>query len=413
VVDYPRITILPGACREETYLIDINAVRRDTPGCEALVHFNNAGASLMPRPVAAAVTDHLALEERAGGYEALEQAQGKIDDCYAAIAELIGASPEEIAIVDSATRAWNLAFFSLRFRPGDRILTCEAEYASNYISYLQAAQRQGVEIVTIKSDEAGQLSIDDLRANIDDRVKLIAITHVPTNGGLVNPAREVGAVARAAGIPFLLDACQSAGQMPLDVGEIGCDMMSITGRKFLRGPRGTGFLYVRKDWIQRMDPPFIDLYGAQWSSMGAYVLRADAKRFENYEHNVGGKIGLGVAVRYALGLGLEEIEGRVTQLANSLRSQLAEIPGVELLDIGEHRCAIVTFRHPRIVPRQLMLGLRPKGINIWTSNRRSTRIDMEARNLEDIVRASVHYYNTEDEIARAVREIDAAIAAAA
>jgi cysteine desulfurase / selenocysteine lyase len=385
--------------------IDVERVRQDTPGCGSLIHLNNAGSSLMARPVTEAVIGHLRLEERAGGYEALEMAQSQIDDTYEAIAALIGAKASEIAIVDSATRAWNLAFFAQSFSPGDRILTCEAEYASNYISFLQAAERQGVRITVVRSDESGQISLVDLENQIDDQVKLIAMTHVPTNGGLVNPAEDVGAIARRAGIPFLLDACQSAGQMPLDVDSIGCDMLSVTGRKFLRGPRGTGFLYVRQDRIAQMDPPFIDLYGAQWSSRDHYTLRADAKRFENYEQGFAAKIGLGVAVRYALELGIDAIETRLTELAQYLRAALSGIDGLELLDIGARQCAIVTFRHPRIVPRDLMLSLRPKGINIWTSNRRSTRIDMEERGLEDIVRLSVHYYNTEREIDRVVGEI--------
>lgn len=390
--------------------IDVEKVRQDTPGCGSLIHLNNAGASLMAKPVTEAVIGHLRLEERIGGYEALEEAQDQIDDTYAAIAALIGADAAEIAILDSATRAWNLAFFAQSFSPGDRILTCEAEYASNYISFLQAADRQGVDITVVKSDVTGQISLTDLKNQIDKRVKLIAMTHVPTNGGLVNPAEEVGAVARQAGIPFLLDACQSAGQLPLNVGKIGCDMLSVTGRKFLRGPRGTGFLYVRQDRIASMDPPFIDLYGAQWSSRDRYTLRADARRFENYEQGIAAKIGLGVAVRYALELGIETIEVRLAKLARYLRSALSSIRGVELLDIGAHQCAIVTFRHPRIVPRELMLSLRQKSINIWTSNRRSTRIDMEERGLEDIVRLSVHYYNTENEIDRVADEIARAAA---
>lgn len=391
-------------------MIDVDKARADTPGCAHVVHLNHAGSSLPPRAVTDAVIDHLRLEEHIGGYEALEASQPLIDDVYAAAARLIGGAPDEIAVVDSATRAWNLAFFSMRFEPGDRILTCEAEYASNYISYLQVAERQGVRITAIRSDESGELSLDDLRDKIDDQVKLIAITHVPTNGGLVNPAEEVGAIARAAGIPFLLDACQSAGQMPLDVRGIGCDMLSFTGRKFLRGPRGTGVLYVRRDRIGAMDPPFIDLYGAQWSSRDGYTLRADAKRFENYEHAVAAKIGLGVAIRYALDLGLEAIEARLAALAAHLRDGLRAISGLELLDIGRKQCAIVTFRHPNIVPRDLMLSLRAKGINVWTSNRRSTRIDMERRQLEDIVRLSVHYYNTEAELDRVTEEIAKAAA---
>lgn len=382
--------------------LDIDALRRETPGCAYVAHFNNAGAGLMPRPVLDAVTAHLTLESEIGGYEAAARAADKVERVYNAAARLLNCGRDEIAHVENATVAWDMAFYALPFAKGDRILTSMAEYASNFIPYLQRARQTGVEIDVVPNDENGQIAIDALRARIDGRVKLISVTHVPTSGGLVNPVAEVGAVARDAGIPFLVDACQSVGQMPVDVEAIGCDMLSTTGRKYLRGPRGTGLLYVRRAMIEKLEPPFLDLFSAEWTGRDSYTVRSDARRFENWENNLAAKIGLGVALDYAHDLGVGETYARIRALATTLRTELAAIPGVTVTDTGIEPCGIVTFANPKLEPVEIMETLRPQGFNVHRSHRPSTRLDMEARGLEKLTRCSVHYYNSEDEIDRLV-----------
>jgi cysteine desulfurase / selenocysteine lyase len=379
---------------------DIDLARSETPGCNNVVHFNNAGSSLPAKTVLEAVVGHLRREAEIGGYEAAEEAEPLTEATYDSVAYMLGCQREEIALVENATRAWDMAFYSFKFSPGERILTGQSEYASNVIAFLQAAKNSGVSIDIVPDDEFGQISLDALRGMIDERVKLIALTHVPTNGGLVNPAAAVGKIAREAGIPYLLDACQSVGQMPINVDVLGCDMLSATGRKFLRAPRGTGFLYVRKPWIEKLEPPFLDLHAATWSDANAYAVRKDARRFENWESYVAGRIGLGAAVDNALFWGLEAIETRVSRLADGLRQRLADNPKISIKDKGAKRCGIVTFTKSDETPLTLMRRLRAAGINVSVSGVQYTRFDMETRGLDAVVRASVHYYNTEDEIER-------------
>jgi selenocysteine lyase/cysteine desulfurase len=341
-----------------------------------------------------------------GGYEAAALADNKIAGFYPTVAKLINAKATEIAYTENATRAWDMVFYSLRFQPGDKIITAEAEYASNYIAFLQVAKRTGAVIEVIPNDASGQLSISELENRIDAKTKLIAVTHVPTQGGLINPAEEVGRVARKHGIFYLLDATQSVGQMPIDVQKIGCDALCATGRKFLRGPRGTGFLYVSERALSDLEPPFLDLHAATWTEKNAYTMMPDARRFETWETNYSSKIGLAAAVEYAMEWGLDSIWHRILELSSNLRKQLSAIPGITLEDLGAHQCGIVTFISSKTDPQTLCAKLKERKINVSVSLQEYARLDLEARGLPSLVRASVHYYNTQEEIDRFCNELN-------
>jgi cysteine desulfurase / selenocysteine lyase len=386
--------------------VDVQRWRMDTPGCANVTHLNNAGASLPPAVVLQSTFGHLEREARHGGYEAAAAFAEAMDRVYTSIGALVGADGAQIALTENATRAWDMAFYSIPFRPGDRILTGVSEYASNYLAFLQMRAAKGVEIVVIPDDPCGDIDLQALDSEIDERTRLVAITHVPTNGGVTSPVQDIGAIAKRHGAFFLVDACQSAGQLPIDVNEIGCDFLSATGRKYLRGPRGTGFLYARAETTAGLHPPFIDLHAATWTATDAYELRPGARRFESWERNVAGYLGLGAAVDYALAAGVDRIEERVCALAARLRTALSELSGVTVRDKGRRLSGIVTFSHDRLSADQITGRLRERGINTWICRSPATRLDHERRALPDLVRASVHYFNTHNEIdllARALR----------
>ena len=384
---------------------EIERLRADTPGTRHRIHLNNAGAALMPTPVVATVSDYLNREAEIGGYETKAERSDQLEGVYASVARLIGAAPDEIALAENATVAWQWAFYAQSFKPGDRILTTTAEYAANYLAYLQVAKRTGAVVEVIPDGENGLLDPDALDRMIDGRTRLIAITWVPTNGGLVNPAHAVGKVAKRRGVPYLLDACQAVGQMPVDVEAIGCDMLAATGRKFLRGPRGTGFLYMRRDLVEQTEPAMIDMFGAEWRGGEQYLLRPDARRFETWESDYAARAGLGAAIDYALALGLDRIERRSRSLAARLRAGLAVINGVTTYDIGAEPAAIVTFTVEGREASDIAAALEMQSINVSVSRPTSTPIDSTKRCLPALLRASPHYYNTHVEIDRTLEAV--------
>ncbi|KAK9837100.1 hypothetical protein WJX81_002716 [Elliptochloris bilobata] len=379
-------------------------------GTAQAAHFNAAGSSLPSRATVEAQRQYLEVESTIGGYEAIEREASALRRPYQGLAKLLNCEPEEVAILQSATSAWTQVFYGLELSQGDRILTSQHEYSSNYNAFLQVGRRTGAAVEVIPEEGDGEISVAGLERLIAQgrRPALVAITHVPTNCGRVYDAAAVGAVTQQHGIPFLLDACQSVGQMPVDVRAIGCDWLTGTARKFLRGPRGVGFLYASKAAMARTEPAMIDLWGATWVSPSEYRLQRSARRYEFYEKDFSGVVALGVAVDEALELGMDWIWGRIRELAALLRSLLADAPGCRLHDSGRTLCGIVAFSVEGMPAADVRARLREQGICVWISPASSTLLDFQAHGLPpETVRASVHYYNTEAEIAQLARAVAA------
>ena len=379
---------------------EIAAARAVTPGAERVIHLNHAGSSLPPQVVLDAHIGHLRAEAAIGGYEAAVAASDRDAAVYDSVARLIGAAPTEIARTEHATAAWNAAFWSVPMRSGQHLVVHDHEYGANIVAFLAAAERRGVHIDRVPSDSSGQVDVDAVadRLRTED-VALVSLTHVPTNGGLVNPAAEIGALTRAAGVPFLLDACQSLGQRVVDVDEIGCDLLSATGRKYLRGPRGTGVLYVRSAIVESLQPTQPDHHGAPLVAADRFEYVEGARRFEYWEHSVAGWLGLGAAVDHALGWGIDRIEATVTERAAQLRDRLDDV-GLVLWDEGVEQCGIVTVTHPRVDSEVLRARLAEHRINTTTTPAGSARWDVDRRNLPTLLRLSVHVTTTPAELER-------------
>ena len=387
-------------------LTQLDRWRRDTPGCRERIHLNNAGAALMPQPVLDALTRHLEREAAIGGYEAADEAEPRLRETYELLGRLLGAAAKNIAIVENATVAFNQAVSAFDFRPGDRIVTTRTDYPSNQLVYLSLARRAGVE--TVRADDLPEGGVDPesvRRLASHPRTRLVAVSWVPTNSGLVQDARAVGDVCADLGVPYLLDACQAVGQLAVDVDELKCDFLGGTARKFLRGPRGIGFLYVSDRMLERgAFPLFLDMRGADWTDPDAFRLADGARRFENWEFAYALVAGMCEAARYTLDVGVEGQE-RARSLAAVLRERLAKVRGMRVLDRGRERCAIVTVDVRGRDAVALELALRQRGINTSSTDRKSGVLDMDEKRASTALRLSPHYYNKEDELEAAVAAV--------
>jgi selenocysteine lyase/cysteine desulfurase len=389
--------------------LDIDRLRADTPGCAVGGFFNHSGASLSSARTLSAITNHLQQEALYGGMEAAAAAARQLAKVRADAEALLGASANEVAFTSSASAAIGLAFAALpALKPGERILVGRHEWGGNVSTYQAAAARAGaqVEVIPCREDD-GSVDAEALERMVDDRVRLVSLTWLPANGGLVNDAAAIGRVTRAAGIPYFVDAGQALGQMPVNVEEIGCDVLKGTARKFLRGPRGTALLYVRTSFMPRLRPAFIDVQSGPWTE-GAVKQRADARVFETIEGSVALLLGLGAALEQAHAIGMQRIQRRIAMLAQRLRDALSAVDGVVVQDLGSTRSGIVSFTVRGLGAQMVRERLAEQGITVGANGVTCTPFDMTERGLHEIGRASVSYLNTEgevDQLAAALRSI--------
>lgn len=378
----------------------VEELRAQTPGCDSVVHFNHAGASLPSRGMLDTIIAHLEDEARLGPMEAALRATDRLDAVRHETAALLNARPHEIAFGPSGSALWGAAFAALPpFVPGDRILVGRQEWGGNLATMKATAARTDATIETMPVREDGGVDAERLAELIDHRVRLISLTWLPANGGLINDAAAVGRLARAAGIPYFIDAGQAVGQIPADVTTLHCDVLKAAGRKHLRGPRGTALLYASERLLPSLQPVTLDVLSAPLVE-GEPRIRPDARRFETSEHAVALRLGLGSAIAEARQIGIEAIRTRISGLAARLRQALATLPDVSVLDLGGEKSGIVSFALAGRSAAAVQKQLADRGIHIGANGVAYTPLDMTARGLTEIARASLSYLSTEAEIDR-------------
>lgn len=380
--------------------MNISLLREQTPGCATKIHFNNAGASLMPQAVLDAMQRHLLLEASVGGYEAADLKAKEITAFYTSAAELLHCHANNVAFTSSATNSFSRALSCIPFQSGDYILLANEDYISNQIAFLSLKKRLGINVVRAASLPTGGVDLDDMKRLMDKHhPKLVSLTHVPSNTGLIQPVEEVGKLCAQRGIYYLVDGCQSAGQIPTNVKKIQCDFFTATLRKFLRGPRGAGFLYVSDKVIdQKLEPLYIDMRGADWIAKDAYTPRMDARRFEDWELPYALVLGAKAALDLVQTLGIEAIQKRNQELGHLVRKGISTIPNLHLLDRGENQSSIITVNVKGRQAQEVLLALRQQNINTSIGHRNFALIDFTEKNVDWALRISPHYYNTEQEV---------------
>ena len=381
-------------------MIDINKVRKDTPNCIDKLFFDSAGSSLMPICVRERIDEYLKEEEREGGYTVHRNRLDDLEKFYPNTAQLINAKPRNIAFTHDATHAYAKALSSIPFSQGDVILTTDDDYVSNYLNFISMQKRMGIQVARVKNLENGDLDLADFEDKVISlKPKLVSVTHIPTNSGLIQNVKRVGEICKKQDTIFLLDACQSVGQIPIDVQALGCDFMSVTGRKFLRGPRGTGFLYVSDRILEReLTPLYIDLQGATWVNSDTFTMVDTARRFETWESPYALIMGLNEAIKYALNVGMSSIKANNDRLCTLLRSNLNNIPGVAQFDKGTSKGSLITFKKKDLTKEQTIKFLNDHSVYYSMSTREGALIDYDKKKVDWCIRISPHYFNTKAEI---------------
>ncbi|MFI8106512.1 aminotransferase class V-fold PLP-dependent enzyme [Streptomyces sp. NPDC086023] len=372
------------------------------------VHLNTAGAGLMPAEVVDVMADHLAQEAAEGAYETeLRHADTLDKGVYEALASVLDAPVDDVALFDNATRAWSSAVGALRLTGTGRVWITPYEYAGNLILWTELRRRTGLRVEVVPLTPSGDLDLDWMRRNIREDVAVVSVPHVPSGCGIVNPVEEIGRILAPWPCLYLVDACQSVGQLDVSVRRIGCDLLTGAGRKFLCGPRGTGFAAIGPRLRAAATPLFHDLHVADVTALHDYEVHTDsARRFEYAERSAAAVRGLDAALRHHLARTAEPGTGHDARAA--IRDAIAAVPGTRLIDPGTRHASLVTFVCADVSAARIRAELAARGVSVWVAQGNHTPLYLPGQGVDHAVRVSPHHYTSPQDtevFARALREV--------
>jgi len=378
----------------------IESIRADIPHYGDKLFLNSAGSSLMPKSVREVINQYLIDEEMYGGYKLADIRSDELEQFYHQAAQLLNCKSQNIAFAHDATDAYIKALSSIDFKEGDIIITSQDDYSSNQIQFISLQQRLGIQIKRIRTLENGDIDLNHFSDLIkEQKPKLVAITHIPTNSGKIQDVQSIGQLCSQEDIIYLVDACQSVGQIPVDVQDINCDFLSATGRKFLRGPRGTGLLYVSDKILnQQFYPLFIDGFGAKWTGSEHFEIKQSAKRFQTWEAPFAMVLGLAEALRYANDIGMDHIHARNQQLMQHFRGKLNTISGLQVFDTGSQLSNITTIKKNGKSLEETENFLTLHQVFYSVSTLEWGLLDFTDKGVDWVIRLSPHYFNTIEEL---------------
>lgn len=377
----------------------INQIRQNTPGCLDKIFINSAGSSLMSKEVVQISKDYMDMEADIGGYDVMANHYEDFNLFYLEASKLINANPRNMAFAISATDAYSKVLYSFKWTEKDVILTTKDDYVSNIISFIHINRRFGSQIKFVDCLDSGDLDYEDLARKLEQyKPTIFALTHIPTSAGTIHDAEKAGEICANFDTYYLLDACQSIGQLDVDVRKIKCDFLTVTGRKFLKAPRGTGFLYVANHILDTdMGPLCIDLAGSTWDSETSFKFGSEAKRFEFWEKNYSNFLGLTQAIREINEIGIEKIAAYNKMLSGYFRNELEQVDGLKIYDHGSLKGNIITWKIPGLKQSEISKLFHERRVIFSFSSNTSALYDLNKKGEEWLVRFSPHFFNTTEE----------------
>lgn len=367
------------------------------------INFNNAGSSKNSNKVIKTIIAYLEEEQKLGGYLAAKLNRPKILNFYRVFSKLIKCKKSEISFLPSSTYGWNFFLNSISFKKNDNVIIFENEYGNNFISLLK---KKNLKIKVSKLSHDGQVCFESLKENIDRNTKLVSVCHISSQCGNLIDVQKVGKIVKEINrnTLFLVDACQSIGQIDINVRKINCDVMIGSGRKYLRGPRGTGFIFIKDDLKKNLSPIISDSFSCKIVNMKKIIYKKNY--FETFEYSPALLLGLTEAIENIHSIGIKKIQKKIKKLSLYFRLKVRKLNGVIIF---ENECLISginTIIINGFSTKEVLDYLLKKKILCSISDNKTSYHFFKTRKRKSLLRLSFHYYNDFKEIDFLIKTIE-------